>query len=162
MLLSPGESPAVAGSKWTGGAPLERSRWEVLEFSNNGLDQVWVLEQRLHQMLNMPKTNKEMQQKVREEVPSIPGMVQPAPKSSRAHRITWNCSLLVAERHEGVNGRSKILLIAYLFSKDRLEKREEVAADGRPWQQVTCIWYFSLMVPSLPTYLITFCGFAIR
>lgn len=86
MLLSPGESPAVAGSKWTGSTLLERSRWEVLEFSNNGLDQVWILEQRLHLMLNMPKINEEMQQKVREEVPSIPGMVR---ASSKELQGTW-------------------------------------------------------------------------
>ena len=38
------------------------------------------LEQRLHQMLNMPKTNKEMQQKVREEVQSIPGIMRASSK----------------------------------------------------------------------------------
>lgn len=37
-LLRPGESPAVAGSKWTGSTPLERSRWGAHKFTNNGLD----------------------------------------------------------------------------------------------------------------------------
>jgi len=49
--------------------------------SSNGL------EQRLHQMLSMPKTNKEMQQKVREEMPSIAGMVR---ASSKELQGTWN------------------------------------------------------------------------
>ena len=35
---------------------------------------------------------------------------EPAPRSSRAHGITWNWSLLVAEMLEGVKGRHKILL----------------------------------------------------
>lgn len=50
-LLRPGESPAAAGSKWTGSTPLERSRWVVHKVTNKGPDMG------LHQMLHMPKTN---------------------------------------------------------------------------------------------------------